>query len=190
MTPFLLLFWRQIAGAICSEFVHIQSFAAYHLRLRSLPLTLRYMDKFSQLLPQLPSIARERWLHQLFPHHSRSAGSPCASYARFSPVSNGPGGYRRQIPTDLRSLWPLACATHTFRPFPTAFQATAFALALLRRAPTFQVSTFHRFNFSLRRTAVPPPSIIPSIQPTRVNAQHLDPAEAGPSVSPCCSLQV
>ncbi|EPH64607.1 hypothetical protein D931_01644 [Enterococcus faecium 13.SD.W.09] len=40
----------------CCEYVHIQSFAAYPLRLRSLPLTLRYMDKFRQLLPQLPFI--------------------------------------------------------------------------------------------------------------------------------------
>ena len=148
MTPFLLLFWRQIADAICIEFVHIQSFASYRLRLRSLPLTLRYMDKFSQLLPQLPSIVGNAGYTSFSP-----ARSPCASYARFSPVSNGPGGYRRQIPTDLRSLWPLACASHTFRPFPTASQADAFALALLRRAPTFQVSAFHRFNFSLRRTA-------------------------------------
>ena len=57
---FFCPFRRQIAGAICSEFVHIQSFAPYRLRLRSLPLTLRYMDKFSQLLPQLAFIKEER----------------------------------------------------------------------------------------------------------------------------------
>jgi hypothetical protein len=76
MTHFLLLFWRQIAGAICSEFVHIQSFAAYRLRLRSLPLTLRYMDKFSQLLPQLTFIKEERGRRPLFPHRSTIVGSP------------------------------------------------------------------------------------------------------------------
>ena len=158
-THFLLAFWIQIATAICCEFIHIQSFATYHLRLHSLPLTLRYMDKFSQLLPQLTFIKRN------------------ACYACFSP-------------TDRRSSGPPACATHTFRPFPTASQADAFTLALLRRAPTFQVSAFHRFHFSLRRTAVPPPFIIPFIQPTRVNTPQLEPDEAGPSVSPCRSLQV
>ena len=76
MTHFLLLFWRQIADAICSEFVHIQSFASYRLRLRSLPLTLRYMDKFSQLLPQLTFIKEERGRRPLFPHRSTIVGSP------------------------------------------------------------------------------------------------------------------
>ena len=83
-------FGIQIAAAICCEFVHIQSFARTRLRLRSLPLTLRYMDQFSHLLPQVTLIVKERRPRLLFPRRFTIAGSP------------------------------LACATHTFRPFPTA----------------------------------------------------------------------
>ena len=112
--------WIQIAAAICREFVHIQSFASYRLRLRSLPLTLRYMDKFSQLLPQLTFIKRN------------------ACYACFSP-------------TDRRSSGPPACATHTFRPFPTASQADAFTLALLHRAQPTERDLCLPFIFSFEK---------------------------------------
>ena len=106
---------------------------------------------------------------QLLPQLTFIKGNAC--YACFSP------------PIDDRRVLCVLLRTLSGR-FQRPLRRTPSPLALLRRAPTFQVSAPSSIPFSLRRTAVSPPLSYLSFNRTRVNTPQLEPDEAGPSVSP------